>query len=157
MSWSLPGSSVRGILQGRILECVALPFCRGSSWPRDQTHISYIFCTGSAVKNPSPNARDVGLIPESERFPGEGNGNPLWYSLLENSMDRETWWATVHGFPKEWYWKDNGEKPRFLSLKIICHLLSFSGLWWIFILFSFTVSEKQIQPQRKHGHLWSTY
>ena len=100
---------------------------------------------------------DVGSVTGWGRSPGEGNGNPLQYSRLKNSMDRGTWWATVHGFPKEWYWKDNGEKPRFLSLKIICHLLGFSCFWWIFILFSFTVSEKQIQPQRKHGHLWSTY
>ena len=43
------------------------------------------------VKNPPANAgdaRDVGSIPGSERSPGEGNGNPLWYSCLENSMDR---------------------------------------------------------------------
>ena len=52
------------------------------------------------VKNLSANAGDagnVGLIPGSERFPGEGNGNPLQYSSLGNPMDREAWWATVHG------------------------------------------------------------
>ena len=38
---------------------------------------------------------DEGLIPVSGRAPGEGNGNPLQYSWLENRMDRETWWATV--------------------------------------------------------------
>ena len=38
----------------------------------------------------------MGLIPGSERSPGEGNGNPLQYSCLKNSMDREAWWATVH-------------------------------------------------------------
>ena len=37
---------------------------------------------------------DVGSIPESGRSPGEGNGNPLQYSCLENSMDRGAWWAT---------------------------------------------------------------
>ena len=41
--------------------------------------------------------RDTGLIPGSGRSPGEGNGNPLHYSCLENSMDRGVWWATVHG------------------------------------------------------------
>ena len=41
-----------------------------------------------------------GLIPGSERFPGEGNGNPLQYSCLENSMDREAWQATVLGVTK---------------------------------------------------------
>ena len=51
------------------------------------------------VKNPPANAgdiRDVGLIPESVSSPGEGNGNPLQYSRLENPMDRGMCWATVH-------------------------------------------------------------
>ena len=43
---------------------------------------------------------DAGLIPESGRFPGGGNGNPLQYSFLENPMDRGAWWATVHRFAK---------------------------------------------------------
>ena len=56
------------------------------------------------VKNPPANAgnkRDVGLIPGSGRSPGEGNGNPLQYSCLENPMDRGAWWAIVHGATKE--------------------------------------------------------
>ena len=52
---------------------------------------------GLVVKNLSANAEDVGSIPGSVRSPGEGNGNPLQYSCLENSMDREAWQATVHG------------------------------------------------------------
>ena len=44
--------------------------------------------------------RDVGLIPGLGRYPGEGNGNPLQYSCLENSMDRGAWQATVHGVAK---------------------------------------------------------
>ena len=53
-----------------------------------------------AVKNSPANAgdaRDTGSIPESGRFPGVGNGKPLQYSCLENSMGRGAWWATVHG------------------------------------------------------------
>ena len=46
MDYSLPGSSVYGILQARILECVAISSSRGSSQPRDQTHISYVSCIG---------------------------------------------------------------------------------------------------------------
>jgi len=46
---SLPGSSVHGILQARILKWVAMPFSRGSSQPRDQTRISYISCTGRQI------------------------------------------------------------------------------------------------------------
>ena len=58
------------------------------------------FPGGSVVKNLPANARDtgeVGSIPGLERSPGEGNGNPLQYSCLENSMDRGVWQATVHG------------------------------------------------------------
>ena len=43
------------------------------------------------------NVEDPGSIPGSGRYPGEGNGNPLQYSCLENPMGRGTWWATVHG------------------------------------------------------------
>ena len=46
-------------------------------------------------------AGDAGLIPGSEKSPGEGNDTPLWYSCLENSVDRGPWWATVHGVNKE--------------------------------------------------------
>ena len=55
------------------------------------------------VKNTSANAkdtRDAGSIPGSGRSPGEGNGNPLQYSCLENPMDRGAWWATVHAVSK---------------------------------------------------------
>ena len=45
-------------------------------------------------------ARDLGSIPGSGRSPGEGKGNPLQYSCLENSMDRGAWKATVHGVAK---------------------------------------------------------
>ena len=58
------------------------------------------FLGDSAVKNLPANAGDVGLIPGSGRYPGEGNGNPLQYSCLENPMDRGAWWATVHGVPE---------------------------------------------------------
>ena len=52
------------------------------------------------VKNLSANARDAGLIPGFRRSPGRGNGNPLQYSFLENSMDREAWQTIVHGVAK---------------------------------------------------------
>ena len=53
--------------------------------------------TGSANAG---DAEDMGSIPGSGRFPGEGNGNRLQCSCLENPMDRGTWWATVHGVAK---------------------------------------------------------
>ena len=54
------------------------------------------------VKNPLANAGDLGSIPGWGRSPGGGNGNPLQYSCLENSVDRGTWEATVHGVTKSW-------------------------------------------------------
>ena len=54
------------------------------------------FPCGSVVKNPPANAGEAGFISRSGRSPGEGNGNPLQYSCLENPMDRGAWWATIH-------------------------------------------------------------
>ena len=58
------------------------------------------FPGGSDGKASACNAGDLGLIPGSGRSPGEGNGNPLQYFCLENSIDRGAWWATVHGVAK---------------------------------------------------------
>ena len=58
---------------------------------------------GAMVRNLSASAgeaRDMGLVPGSGRSPGAGNGKPLQYSCLENSMDRGAWQATVHGVTK---------------------------------------------------------
>ena len=58
------------------------------------------FSDGSDGKESACNAGDPGSVPEWGRYLGEGNGNPLQYSCLENSMDRGTWWATVLGVAK---------------------------------------------------------
>ena len=63
------------------------------------------FPSGSVVKNLPANAgdtRDLGSISDLRRSPGVGNGNPLQYSCLENSMDRGAWWATGHGVTRSW-------------------------------------------------------
>ena len=57
---------------------------------------------GSDSKEPGCNAGDLGSIPGSGRSPGEGNGYPLQYSWLENSMDRGALQATVLGVTKSW-------------------------------------------------------
>ena len=58
------------------------------------------FPGGSDGKESACKAEDLGLIPEFGRSPGEGNGNPLQYSCLENSMDRGARQAIVHGVTK---------------------------------------------------------
>ena len=60
------------------------------------------FPAGSDSKESACNVGDSGSIPGSERSPGEGNGYPLQYSCLENSMNRGAWQATVHGVSKSW-------------------------------------------------------
>ena len=55
------------------------------------------FPGASYSKESAHNAGDLGLIPGLGRSPGEGNGNSLQYSCLENSMDRGAWCATTHG------------------------------------------------------------
>ena len=66
--------------------------------------VTVILCVGfpggSEGKASACNAGDPGSIPWSGRSPGEGNGNPLQYSCLENLMDGGAWWATVHGVAK---------------------------------------------------------
>ena len=59
------------------------------------------FPGGSVVKNLPANAGDAGSIPQSERSPREGNGNPLQYSSLGNPTDRGAWQAAVYGVAKE--------------------------------------------------------
>ena len=62
---------------------------------------SYLsFPGGSDGKVPACKVGDPGLIPGSGRSPGEGNGHPLQYSCLENSMDGGAWWPTVQGVTK---------------------------------------------------------
>ena len=68
----------------------------------------YIYCAlyftgfpgGSEVKASACNVGDRGLIPESGRSHGEGNGNPLQYSCLENHMEGGAWYAAAHGVAK---------------------------------------------------------
>ena len=60
------------------------------------------FPGGSDGKAYAYNAGDPASIPGLGRSPGEGNVNPLQYSCLENPMDRDAWWATVHGVTKSW-------------------------------------------------------
>ena len=141
MDCSLPGFSVHGILQARILEWIALPFSRGTSQPRDRTLVAQgvfsqleVFpslncclfadshpalcnpmgCTrlpcpslfprvGTSGKESACQMQETqrnGFDPWLGRSLGGGNGNPLHYFCLENSMDREAWQATVHGVTK---------------------------------------------------------
>ena len=101
MDYSTLASSYRGIFQARILDWVAISFSKGSSPTRDRTritHVSYIgrevlshldFPGDSDGKASAYNAGDPSSTPGSGRSPGEGSGNPLQYSCLENPMEED--------------------------------------------------------------------
>ena len=94
------------------------------------TNLLYGFPDGSVVKN-----LPAKQVPGSGRCPGEGNGNPLQCSSLENPMDRGAWWATVHGVMKELGMPErlNSNKPTLMdcgrpwgSSRVSTHLLLLS-------------------------------
>ena len=124
VDYSLPGSSVHGIFQARILEWVAISFSidrkgqnyihthKKISWKSNRTlyfplqeaqvqsltgERRYHKVWGVAEKESVSNERDPGSTPGSGRFSWEGNGNPLQYSCLENTMDRRAWWSKSMG------------------------------------------------------------
>ena len=74
------------------------------------------FPGGSEVKASARNAGDLGSIPGSGRSPGEGNGNPLQYSCLENPMDGGASWAAAHGVAKSPTRLSNFNSIQFLEL-----------------------------------------
>ena len=98
--------------EGNPLQCSCLENPRdGGAWwgltesdtteaTQQQQDILMDFPGGSDGKASVYNTGDPGSVPEWGRYPGEGNGNPLQYSCWENPMDREAWWATVHGVTK---------------------------------------------------------
>ena len=107
VDYSPPGSSVQGLLQARILEWVVIFLLQGIKEPilihihdgmcyrhlkgkiiSDYLLTSRDFPGGSDSKESSCSVGDPGSIPGLGRSAGEGNGNPLQYSCLENSMDR---------------------------------------------------------------------
>ena len=89
MDCSPPGPSVHGIFQARVLEWGAIAFSILLPKIHDLEDPTFMgFSGGSDSKMSACNAGDPGSIPGSGRSPGEGNGNPLQHSCLENPMDR---------------------------------------------------------------------
>ena len=88
---------------GVIIEAMERIACREMQGSREKVLGMDIFPRGLVVKNLRANAgatEDVGSIPGSRRFPGEGNGRSLQYVCVKSFMDRGAWWATVHGIAK---------------------------------------------------------
>ena len=88
--------------RGMRMETMAVSCWLGIAF--DHLNNVWVFPGGSDNKESACNAGDPGSIPGSRRSPGEGNGNPLQYSCLENLMDGGTWQATYHGVAKSRTW-----------------------------------------------------
>ena len=139
------------------------------------------------VKASDCNVGDLGLIPGWGRCSGEGNGNPLQYSCLENSMDGGAWWATVHGVTKSWTRLSDFTFTFnvILTVSLFCKLISqtlrgkvnlfpyqSAEIKWLYkiivILFAFPwppdiisrwqwVTPRRWVARRLHGHLWQPW
>ena len=93
---SLPGSSIHGIFQARVLEGGAIAFSALAAYSEPKKG----FPGGLVAKNLPASAGYSSSIPGLRRSPGVGNSNPLQYSCLGNPMDRGAWWAVIHGVTK---------------------------------------------------------
>ena len=95
LAWRIPGTAEPGGLPSMGSHSV------GHDWSDLAAAAAAVvilgFPGGSEIKASACNAGDLLSIPGPGRSPGEGNGNPLQYYCLENSMDGGAWWATVHG------------------------------------------------------------
>ena len=90
------------------------------------------FPGGSEVKASACNAGDLGSIPGLGRSPGEGNGNPLQSSCLENPMDKGAWWATVHGVAKSRTWLSDFTSLHFSTFylkELVTIVIEYYFLW----------------------------
>ena len=76
---------------------IRMPILIGSSFLCKSMNVGF-----SVSKESACSAGYLGSIPRLGRSPGDGNGNPLQYSCLENLIDRGAWWAVVHGVTKSW-------------------------------------------------------
>ena len=135
MDCSPPGSSVHWILQTRILEWVAMPSSRGSSWPRDQTHISYISCIGRSVLyhwrqlgSPSEHSLSIEQLPCCPVEPRTKLG-PISHQYLPNFscaviVHISVTLGTLNTSQFTEFWNAVGIKPEIMCmLKIVLQLL----------------------------------
>ena len=118
------------------------------------------FLGGSDGKASAHNAGDPGLISRLGRSPGEGNGNPLQYSCLENPTDGGAWWAIVHGVAKS---QDMTEATQHIRMQYSYYLIYINGLRNIAVsykkahLTNFTYVFLQVICYSALGYLYSTW
>ena len=91
MDCSLPGSSVHGILQARILEWAAMPFSRGSSWPRDRTRVSWIAGRFFTIWATRGAPRALPWVGKSQSQKGYIQYDPMYMALGGVAVQRGMW------------------------------------------------------------------
>ena len=96
--------------------------------------------SGSDSKESTCNAEDSGSVPGLRRSPGEENGYSLQYSCLENPMDREAWWATVHGVAES-------NMTEHLTLSSLLYFMIYTG---------FLSGSVVKNPPANSGDMWDT-
>ena len=84
------------------------------------------------------------------RCPGEGHGNPLWYSSLENPMDRGTWWTTVHAVTKSWTWL---KQLSTLTRRLLWVILGFVSTTYMLSIISDFANETQFSTVQSLSHV----
>ena len=110
--------------------------------------------SGSDGKEPTCSVEDPGLIPGLGRSPGEGNGDPLQCSCLENSMDRRVWWATVHEVAKSQTWLSDSFTT--VSICYSCSLIKLKH-FFSFILCLLPSQPAGFRVSRPAGGLWGVW
>ena len=126
LAWRIPWTEEPGRLQSMGLQTIRHDWATNTFTFSDISDITIIvviellvgFPSGLDSRESDYNVGDMGSVPGLGRSPGEGNGYPLQYSWLENSMDRGAWRATVHGVSKSWTWlSDQHWLTKWLSYK----------------------------------------
>ena len=134
--WDKP--QCKGSLQSKGISCYSSSLCQALAKMLQTSHLIWFLLyhcqVALVVKNPLANAgdvRDLDSIPGSGKSPGEGHGNPLQYSCLENPMDRGAWRATVHRVTK------SGARLKRLSMHacIITNRTSFQSSLLLFLFY----------------------
>ena len=127
-----------------------------SSRPKDRTQVPHIAGRRFNLWATREAWGDPGSIPESGRSPGEGNGNPLQYSCLENPMDGGALWVTVPGVPKSWTWLSDFTSLTLPKNSLFCQQKGILSICWPLIVYAgFLI----YNPQRENfnrSELWWT-
>ena len=130
--WQCLCVSIKHTLSLSIYTCIYIDLYYICTYTHTHTHTFGASQVELVVNNPPTNAgdlrdtglkkkkkRDAGLIPRLGGSPGEGHGNPLQCSCMENPMDRGTWWATVHEVAKSRTWL------KILSMHTCMHIYTY--------------------------------